>query len=130
MPAFYPHVFILLTLATAVNTGQTGSVKKLRTPPGDDQNNAEQAFVAVFELTAAGGSSPTLDAVVETSWDGNDWHTVASMTQLSGAGSKRQIVDIEHLGPQVRVKVTPGGSTAPNVTGSVSLASTGRFGVS
>ena len=130
MAAFYPHVFILLALPTVVTTEQTGSVKKLRTPPGDDQNNAEQAFVAVFEFTAAGGSSPTLDAIVETSWDGNDWHTVASMTRLSGAGTKRQIVDIEHLGPQVRVKVTPGGSTAPNVTGAVSLASTGRFGVS
>lgn len=130
MAAFFPNVYPLLVLSTAITAASTGEAKKLRTPTGDDQSNAEQAFAAVFEITATGGTSPTVDAVVETSWDGTVWHTVASMTQLSGAGSRRQIVDIEHLGPQVRTKVSPGGTAAPSVTGAVRLVSTGRVGVS
>ena len=126
MSAFKPNAVLLLLLTSAVTAATTSATKKLRTAPDDDQSNAEQGFAAVFNLTAAGGSSPLLDAVVETSWDdGVNWHTVAAMTQLSGAGTKKQLVDIDHLGPLVRAVITPGGSTPGSTTGAVRLLTSG-----
>ena len=125
--AFFPRSLALLAIATGVTVKNTGVSKSVRTSGADDQHNAEQAFAAEFSVTvAAGGTSPTADASVETSWDkGVTWHEVAKMTQLSGAGSKKQLVDIEHLGPLVRAVITPGGSTAGSTTGAVRLLSSG-----
>ena len=70
----------------------------MATSGSDDQTNVQQAFVAEFSVTVSGGSSPTADASIETSWDkGTTWHEVAKMTQLAGAGSKKQLVDIDKL---------------------------------
>jgi len=115
----------LAAITTAVSTTQTGTAQTVKGSPHDDVNAANQGFVAVFELTAAGGTSPTLDAEVQTSWDGTTWHTVASMTQLTGAGTQKEIKTIATLGPQVRSVVTPGGTANPDVTGNVLLASSG-----
>ncbi len=114
----------LIAITSAVAVATTGEAVAIR-PRNDEVNDQDQSFVAVFNLIAAGGSSPTLDAVVETSWDQVTWFTAASMTQLAGAGTKKQLVAAAIMGPYARVVVTPGGSTAPNVTGSVLLASSG-----
>jgi hypothetical protein len=124
--AFFPRSVALLSVATGVTTKNTGTSKGVRTSDADNQHNAEQAFAAEFSVTVTGGTSPTADASVETSWDkGTTWHEVAKMTQLSGAGTKKQLVDIEHLGPLVRAVITPGGSTPGSTTGAVRLLTSG-----
>ena len=124
--AFFPRSVALATVATGVTTKYTGTSKGVRTSDADNQHHAEQAFAAEFSVTVTGGTSPTADASVETSWDkGTTWHEVAKMTQLSGAGTKKQLVDIEHLGPLVRAVITPGGSTPGSTTGAVRLLTSG-----
>ena len=119
-------VHVLLDLSSAVTTTTTGTSYKIR-GRHDDTADASQPFHAVFELTAADGTSPTLDATVETSWDGTTWHTAASMTQLSGAGTKKQVVTAEVLGLYVRGTVTLGGTANPSVTGALRLVSGAGF---
>ena len=119
-------VHVLLDLSSAVTTTTTGTSYKIR-GRHDDTADASQPFHAVFELTAAGGTSPTLDATVETSWDGTTWHTAASMTQLSGAGTKKQVVTADVLGLYVRGTVTLGGTANPSVTGALRLVSGAGF---
>jgi hypothetical protein len=125
--AFYPHSVLLLAIASAaaVTVETNGTSKTLSTHTGDEQSNAQQLFAAEFVVTiAAGGTSPTADASVETSWDkGVTWQEVAKMTQLSGAGTKKQVVDIEHLGPLVRAKVKPGGTAASGTSAAIRLVS-------
>jgi len=118
-------VISLLSITSAVTVVTAGSSSTLKGSQYDDVNMQEQTFLAVFELTASGGTSPTVDAIVETSWDGTNWHTVASMTQLSGAGSAMEIKTVTNMGKYVRAKVTPGGTAAPDTTGTVRLASSG-----
>ncbi|MBL8619185.1 MAG: hypothetical protein JNM72_26470 [Deltaproteobacteria bacterium] len=129
--SFLPRSALLLTIGTAVTVKTVGANKNLQTSGSDDQTNVQQAFAAEFSVTVSGGSSPTADASVETSWDkGTTWHEVAKMTQLSGAGSKKQLVDIDKLGPMVRATVTPGGSTPGNTTGVVRLLTSALLTVS
>ncbi len=128
--SFLPRSALLLTIGTAVTVKTVGANKNLQTSGSDDQTNVQQAFAAEFSVTVAGGSSPTADASVETSWDkGTTWHEVAKMTQLSGAGSKKQLVDIDKLGPMVRATITPGGSTPGNTTGVVRLLTSALLSV-
>lgn len=114
----------LLAITSGVTADQAGDAVTI-IPRNDDVSDQEQSFVAVFNLTAAGGTSPTLDAAVETSWDGTVWHVAGSMTQLSGAGTKKQLVACGIIGPYVRATVTLGGTAVPTVTGTVDLASSG-----
>ncbi len=119
---------LLQELTTAVDEETAGDSVSIAPSGNDGVNNQEQGFVAVFNLTAANGSSPTLDASVETSWNGSDWYTIASMTQLVGAGTKKQlVVATPAVGPYVRSVVEPGGTTAPDVTGTIELASSGTL---
>ena len=118
----------LQEITTAVDEETSGAAVSISPSDNDGVNNQDQAFVAVFNLTAANGSSPTLDAYVETSWNGTDWYTIASMTQLVGAGTKKQlVVATPAVGPFVRGRVLPGGTTAPDVTGTIDLASSGTL---
>ena len=119
-------IHALLTLSEAVTVVTEGTSWKIR-GRHDDTADASQPFHAVFELTAADGTSPTLDAAVETSWDGSTWHAVAPMTQLAGAGTKKQVVTADLVGLYVRAVVTPGGGAAPSVTGTVRLVSGAGF---
>ena len=122
--AFYNRAVTLLALISAATTEQTGTGKTLATSTGDEQSNAQQLFTAEFSVTVTGGTSPLTDASVETSWDkGVTWHEIAKMTQLSGAGTKKQLVDIDHLGPMVRAKIKPGGTAAGSTVGVVRLLS-------
>ena len=118
----------LLTLSSAVSVATSGDAKVVRGSSHDAVDPDTQGFLAVFQLTAAGGTSPTLDAVVQTSWDGGTtWHTVASMTQLSGAGDSNEVKVIANMGPLVRATITPGGTANPDVTGEIYLASSGTI---
>ncbi len=117
--------------ANKVATTVTGTSKTVRGLDGDAVLDSQQNFMAVFEMVATGGTSPTVDASVETSWDGTTWHTIASMTQLVGAGSKSQQKAItEGIGPYVRAKVVPGGTAAPDVYGTIRLVSNAPYQIS
>jgi hypothetical protein len=76
-------------------------------------------FRAQLAVTAASGTTPTLDVVIEDSLDGTNWNTVATFTQKTAAGV--QAVDVTGLfGDQLRVRWTVGGTT-PSFTFAVLL---------
>lgn len=67
-------------------------------------------FRAQLNVTAASGTSPTLDVVIEDSFDGTTWNQVATFTQKTAAGV--QAVDVTGLfTDQLRVRWTVGGTT-------------------
>lgn len=67
-----------------------------------------------LNVTAASGTSPTLDVVVEDTIDGTNWNAVGTFTQAVAAG--RQVVTLsEPFTNQLRVRFTLGG-TSPSFT--------------
>jgi hypothetical protein len=67
-------------------------------------------FRAQLNVTAASGTTPTLDVVVEDSFDGTNWNTVATFTQKTAAAV--QAVDVSgQFTDQLRVRWTIGGGT-------------------
>ena len=118
----------LLKLSTAVAVDTEGDSVSVKGSHGDDVTAASQGFLAVFQLTAADGTSPTVDASVETSFDGGTtWHTVAEMTQMTAAGEQNEMKVISTLGGLIRATLDVGGTAPPNVTGTILLASSGRI---
>ena len=76
-------------------------------------------FRAQLAVTAASGTTPTLDVVIEDSLDGTNWNTVATFTQKTAAGV--QAADVTGLfGDQLRVRWTIAGTT-PSFTFGVLL---------
>jgi hypothetical protein len=73
--------------------------------------------VFFLEVTAASGTSPTLDVDIQT-YDivGGDWHTLVSFTQAIGTG--KEMKTSGYLGEQIRINYTIGG-TDPSFTFSV-----------
>jgi hypothetical protein len=63
-------------------------------------------IVAELDVDAILGTSPTLDADIETSQDMRDWSAVASFVQKSSTGS--EIISATSFLRYVRVKVTLG----------------------
>lgn len=76
---------------------------------------------AQLDVTAASGTSPTLDVVIEDTLDGTNFNTVATFTQRVAVG--RQVVDVTGLfTDRVRVRWTIGGTT-PSFTFNVNIYS-------
>jgi hypothetical protein len=76
-------------------------------------------FRAQLAVTAASGTTPTLDVVIEDSLDGANWNTVATFTQKTAASV--QAVDVTGLfSDQLRVRWTIAGTT-PSFTFNVLL---------
>lgn len=74
---------------------------------------------AQLDVTAAAGTGPTLDVVLEDSLDGTTWNALSTFTQA--AAVTRQVVN--YTGPfadRLRVRWTVGG-TAPSFTFDVRL---------
>lgn len=70
-----------------------------------------------LDVTAASGTTPTLDVVVSDSLDGTNWNTVGTFTQKVTTG--RQVIDITTLfADTIRVGWVIGGAT-PSFTFSV-----------
>lgn len=67
--------------------------------------------------TAASGTNPTLNVVVEDSLDGSTWNQIGSFTQLTASG--QQAINIAApFADTIRVRWTLGG-TSPSFTFSV-----------
>lgn len=65
---------------------------------------------AQLDVTAASGTSPTLDVVVEDSLDGTNWNTVGTFAQKTAAG--REVIDVTSpFSDRLRVRWTIGGTT-------------------
>lgn len=76
---------------------------------------------AQLNVTAASGTSPTLDVVLEDTLDGANFNTIATFTQRVAAG--RQVVDVTGLFTEnLRVRWTIGGTT-PSFTFAVNIYS-------
>lgn len=62
----------------------------------------------VLDVTAASGTSPTLDVVVQTSRDGVTWYTAGTFTQATAVVTRRLVCPIDRF---VRAQCTVGGTT-------------------
>lgn len=70
-----------------------------------------------LNVTASGGTTPTLDVDIETSADGTSWSTVDSFAQATGTGSQRLVVS--SLDRFVRANWSIGGGGGQTFTFSV-----------
>jgi hypothetical protein len=67
-------------------------------------------FRAQLNVTSASGTTPTLDVVIEDSFDGTTWNTVVTFTQKTASGV--QALDVSgQFTDQLRVRWTVGGTT-------------------
>ncbi|MEW6095366.1 MAG: hypothetical protein AB1567_02400 [bacterium] len=82
--------------------------------PIDYYTNA-QVFL---DITAASGTSPTLDVTIEYSPDGSRWFTHTSFSQKTTTG--KDTLRISSLGAYMRIKYTIAGTT-PSFTFSVDI---------
>lgn len=71
----------------------------------------------LLDVTAASGTSPTLDVTVETSHDGTTWRQVGTFAQKTAAGTERK--SFSGLDRFVRATWTLGGTT-PSFTFEIS----------
>lgn len=62
-----------------------------------------------LSITAAGGTTPTLNVKVQHSADGNTWTDLASFTQATGASSQRKV--LSGCDRYVKATWTIGGTT-------------------
>jgi hypothetical protein len=76
---------------------------------------------AQLDVTAASGTSPTLNVVIEDTLDGTNWNVVATFAQRTAAG--REVVNVTSpFANRLRARWTLGGTT-PSFTFSVRVAS-------
>jgi hypothetical protein len=87
-----------------------------------------EKFICQLDVTAASGTTPTLDVVVQHSIDGGtNWYTLATFTQKTTTGeeikteAEVEAGTAEAYGDCFRVSYTIGGTT-PSFTFSVSVA--------
>lgn len=72
-------------------------------------------------VTAASGTSPTLDVVIEDTLDGTNWNTVATFSQKTAVS--REVVNVTApFANRLRVRWTVGGTT-PSFSFSVVVVS-------
>lgn len=70
-----------------------------------------------LDVTAASGTSPTLNVVVEDTLDGTNWNTIGTFAQRTAAG--REVINISSVfTDRLRVRWTIAGTT-PSFTYSV-----------
>lgn len=75
--------------------------------------------VLTLDVTAASGTSPTLDVTVKDSADGTTYASVGTFAQKTGVASERKV--FSGLREYIRVDATaPGGTATPSFTWSVS----------
>lgn len=74
-----------------------------------------------LNVTAASGTSPTLNVVIEDTLDGANWNTIATFAQRVAAG--REVVNVTTpFTDRLRVRWTVGGTT-PSFTFAVDIYS-------
>jgi len=66
-------------------------------------------LIVFAEVTAASGTSPTLDLAIQTSHDNTNWAALSSFTQITGTGNS--IKAVTNYGKYIRVSYTIAGTT-------------------
>lgn len=65
---------------------------------------------AQLEVTAASGTSPTLDVFIEDTLDGTNWNVIGTFAQMVGPG--RQVINVTSpFAGQIRLRWVVGGTT-------------------
>lgn len=86
---------------------------------GDGYGEAVSLRVQL-DVTAAAGTSPTLDVVIEDSLDGTNWNVIGTFAQKVAAG--REVITITGVfARRLRARWTIGGTT-PSFTFAISAA--------
>lgn len=95
----YEHIDLVASAArTTSDNGTPKNVARHRT------------LVATLNVSAASGTTPTLDVVIEDSADGATWTTLATFAQKTGTGAETvRITNPCH--PNIRARWTIGGTT-------------------
>jgi len=95
--------------------------------PIDCEDYTEAVIYVV--VTAKSGTSPTLDANIETSHNETDWHHIADIPQVNDPtipASGRYVhavYQLTNFGPFIRFQYpAPGGSSTPSLTTEVRVA--------
>lgn len=103
-----------LVVASAARTASGNS--------GDLPNfGSAETLRAQLDVTAASGTTPTLDVVIEDTIDGTNYNTIGTFAQKVAAG--REVINITTpFSDTIRVKHTVGGTT-PSFTFSVRIVS-------
>lgn len=83
-------------------------------PGFDSERQSNASFF--LNVTAASGTTPTLDLTIQDSPDGVTWYNRQAFTQVTGATTQSQ--RIEYFGRFLRVNAVIGGTT-PSFTFSV-----------
>jgi hypothetical protein len=83
-------------------------------------------YSAILDSNAGGGTNPTLDVKLQTSYDGTTWVDVPSgaFTQVTASPSA-QIKVNDNVGVQFRYAYTIGGTGTPNFTFGIALVGAG-----
>lgn len=98
----------LVTSAARTASGDSGGV---------DGWGSASTIRAQLDVTAASGTTPTLDVVIEDTLDGVNWNVVGTFAAKTSPG--REVVNISiPFSETIRVRWTIGG-TAPSFTFSV-----------
>lgn len=102
----------LVSSAARTASGDTGAISGW---------GAASTIRAKIDVTAAGGTSPTLDVVIEDTLDGVNWNAVGTFAQKVAAG--REVINITApFSDTLRVRWTVGGTT-PSFTFAVDVYS-------
>lgn len=108
--AYDPPVTELAASAARTTSGQSSGV---------DVGPFDEAIL-LLNVTAASGTSPTLDIKIQTSHDNSDWYdTGTAFTQIT-ATSKPSALKVTNFGKYVRAAWTIGG-TSPSFTFSLQM---------
>lgn len=77
--------------------------------------------IAMLNVTAASGTTPTLDVKLQTSYNGTDWYDIATAFTQATAVSKQAGLKATNLGQFLRAVWTIGGTT-PSFTFDLNLS--------
>lgn len=99
----------------------TAVASAARTSSGDSGAQADygaaETLRVQLDVTAASGTSPTLDVVIEDTLDGTNWNVIGTFAQKTAIG--REVINITTpFADRIRVRWTIGGTT-PSFTFSV-----------
>jgi|DEB0MinimDraft_3_1074331.scaffolds.fasta_scaffold00311_11 hypothetical protein len=106
-------VVVLAPLAAATATGTGTQV--------DNTDSTANGAACYLHVTAASGTTPTLDVVVEHSADASTWVTLATFAQVAAGGNAERVAVTGTVNRYLRASWTISG-TSPSFTFHVSAA--------
>ena len=103
---------------TAVSGLNVASSAITATATVEAQSPGTGVLFVEYAVTAASGTGPTLNVVIEFSLDGATWYDTRTLTQITAAVTHRVLLPC--AGGRVRIRQTVGGTT-PSFTRSITV---------